>query len=141
MRLTHEPTGISVIAGESRSQAENRMHAVRRLRLRIACDIRKPIDPASVPPVPGQKVDDLLFQLIAEECNGGPIPTLPSEANLGVRYADGDVGSLNESNFKLSQLDTSANQWRTVQKQANDPANNFVSATFTDLGYYVVHQP
>ena len=33
VRLTHEPTGISVIAGESRSQAENRMRAVRRLRV------------------------------------------------------------------------------------------------------------
>src|SRR5438046_8157403 len=50
VRLTHEPTGISVIAGESRSQAENRMRAVRRLRLKIACDVRKPIDPRGFEP-------------------------------------------------------------------------------------------
>ena len=45
VRLTHEPTGISVIATESRSQSENRMRAVRRLRLRMAVEIRKTIDP------------------------------------------------------------------------------------------------
>lgn len=44
IRLTHVPTGIQVIAGESRSQAENKMRAVRRLRLRLATHLRRPID-------------------------------------------------------------------------------------------------
>ena len=39
IRLTHLPTGIHVIAGESRSQAENKMRAIRRLRLKLATDI------------------------------------------------------------------------------------------------------
>jgi hypothetical protein len=93
-----------------------------------------------VPPAPGQKVDSLLFQVVAESCNGTPIPTLPAEVNLGVHYADGDVAGLNESSFTLAHLDTSANQWHAAQKQANDPPNNFVSATITDMGYYVVYQ-
>ena len=50
VRLTHLPTGISVIAGESRSQAENKLRAVRRLRLKLATDIREDIPPQFEPP-------------------------------------------------------------------------------------------
>jgi len=106
----------------------------------IKITIASPVDAASVPPAPGQKVDNLTFQVIAEGCNGGPIPTLAAEVNLGVHYGDSDVAGLNESNFTIARLDTSANQWRAAQKQANDPANNFVSATITEMGYYVVYQ-
>jgi protein subunit release factor A len=45
VRLTHERTGISVIAGESRSQQRNREVALKRLRHKIALEIREPIDP------------------------------------------------------------------------------------------------
>lgn len=45
IRLTHTPTGLHVIAGESRSQAENKMRAIRRLKLKLATEIRHPIDP------------------------------------------------------------------------------------------------
>ena len=102
--------------------------------------IRYPIDPASVPPSPGPTVDSLLFQLIAESCDGGPLAVLPAEVNLGVRYLDAEAAGLNEANFTLSRLDTTANQWRQVQKQATDPPNNFTSATITEMGYYVLHQ-
>jgi len=45
VRLVHTPTKITVVAGESRSQAENKDRAVKRLKLRIAIDIRHAIDP------------------------------------------------------------------------------------------------
>jgi hypothetical protein len=45
VRLTHPPTGISVIAGESRSLEENRLRAIRRLKLRLAVEVRHAIDP------------------------------------------------------------------------------------------------
>jgi hypothetical protein len=45
IRLTHVPTGIHVIAGESRSQVENKLRAVRRLKLKLATEIRHAIDP------------------------------------------------------------------------------------------------
>jgi hypothetical protein len=45
VRLVHAPTGITVLAGESRSQAENKLRAVKRLKLRIAVEIRHAIDP------------------------------------------------------------------------------------------------
>ena len=103
--------------------------------------IRKPVDPGSVPAVPGQRVDALLFELIAETCDGQPLAKLPGEVNLGVRYTDGDAAGLNEANFKIARLDQSDNTWKDTAKQAPDPGANFVSATITDLGYYVVHVP
>ncbi|MGD1277444.1 MAG: peptide chain release factor-like protein [Tepidisphaeraceae bacterium] len=42
VRLTHTPTGISALAGESRSQRQNRTLALRRLRHRIALLVRQP---------------------------------------------------------------------------------------------------
>jgi len=50
VRLTHEASGISVIASESRSQAENKLHALRRLRLKLAIEIREPIAAHFEPP-------------------------------------------------------------------------------------------
>src|SRR5690348_535892 len=52
VRLVHVPTGITVVAGESRSQAENKMRAVRRLKLRLAAEVRRPIDPQFFEPPP-----------------------------------------------------------------------------------------
>src|ERR1700685_2014490 len=47
VRLTHLPSGISVSAGESRSQARNRAVALRRLRHRMALLLREPFEPGS----------------------------------------------------------------------------------------------
>src|SRR5258705_699792 len=41
IRLVHEPTGISAIANESRSQQDNRKSALRRLRHRMALVLRQ----------------------------------------------------------------------------------------------------
>jgi hypothetical protein len=50
VRLTHEPTGIVVTAGESRSLSENKMRAVRRLRLKLAAELREAVDLATFGP-------------------------------------------------------------------------------------------
>ena len=44
VRLTHTPTGVSVTAGESRSLSENKLFALRRLRLKLAAELREPVD-------------------------------------------------------------------------------------------------
>jgi hypothetical protein len=44
VRLVHEPTGVIATATESRSLVENKRHAVRRLRNKLATDLREPID-------------------------------------------------------------------------------------------------
>ena len=43
VRLRHKLTGVSAIGEDSRSQSENKLHAVRRLRAAIALDVREPI--------------------------------------------------------------------------------------------------
>ena len=42
MRLRHKLTGVSAIGEDSRSQAENKVHAVRRLRAALALTVREP---------------------------------------------------------------------------------------------------
>ena len=105
----------------------------------VRFSIRKPVDPNAVPAVPGQRVDALLFELIAETCDGGPLAKLPVEVNLGVRYTDADAAGLTEANFKIARLDQGA--WKAAEKQAPDPGANYVSATIIDMGFYVVHVP
>jgi len=43
VRLRHKLTGVSAIGEDSRSQTENKMHAVRRLRAAIALGVREPV--------------------------------------------------------------------------------------------------
>ena len=43
VRLRHKPTGVSAIGEDSRSQHENKLHAVRRLRSAIALEVREPV--------------------------------------------------------------------------------------------------
>jgi hypothetical protein len=44
VRLRHAPTGLIVTATESRSLKENRLWAVRRMRIKLATEVREPID-------------------------------------------------------------------------------------------------
>jgi peptide chain release factor-like protein len=44
VRLRHQPTGITVIATESRSQVENKTRAIRRLRTALALRVRHPVE-------------------------------------------------------------------------------------------------
>jgi len=44
VRLRHLATGLSALAGESRSQHENKARALRRLRERIAFDLREMVE-------------------------------------------------------------------------------------------------
>lgn len=43
IRLRHRATGVAAIGADSRSQAENKLHAVRRLRAAIALGVREPV--------------------------------------------------------------------------------------------------
>lgn len=48
VRLRHPPSGLIVIAEESRSQHENKAKALKRLRRAFVLKIREPIDPSSI---------------------------------------------------------------------------------------------
>jgi hypothetical protein len=43
VRLFHPPTGVSAHGDESRSQHDNKRQAVARLRMKIACQLRRPV--------------------------------------------------------------------------------------------------
>lgn len=43
VRLRHKLSGVSAIGEDSRSQSENKLHAVRRLRAAIALEVREPV--------------------------------------------------------------------------------------------------
>jgi hypothetical protein len=49
VRLRHRPTGLIAIAEESRSQAENKTRALRRLRKMLAVRVRAAVDPEDAP--------------------------------------------------------------------------------------------
>ena len=48
VRLRHKPTGLIVVAGESRSQAENKTRALKRLREALALRIRREVTDATL---------------------------------------------------------------------------------------------
>jgi hypothetical protein len=52
VRLRHKPSGVTAIGEDSRSQAENKLHAVRRLRSAIALAVREPVALAGYAPSP-----------------------------------------------------------------------------------------
>ena len=49
VRLRHRPTGLIAIAEESRSQAQNKARALRRLRKMLAVRLRGAVDPEEAP--------------------------------------------------------------------------------------------
>ena len=49
VRLRHRPSGIMVIAEESRSQPENKTRALKRLRKAMAVRLRRPVEGEGVP--------------------------------------------------------------------------------------------
>jgi hypothetical protein len=58
VRLRHKLTGVSAIGEDSRSQAENKAHAVRRLRAALALEVREPV--ALEPFVPSARLAALV---------------------------------------------------------------------------------
>ena len=50
VRVTHLASGISATASDSRSQRENRIHAIRALRHKLAVEMRREIDPVAYRP-------------------------------------------------------------------------------------------
>jgi hypothetical protein len=98
----------------------------------------RPVDPNTVMAAPGQRAGDLEFVVEARDANGVQLTSLPAEVNLAVRYADQTVDGLNESNLTLSRLDPFTNQWQEAPKIVRETDSNYVAASITQLGTYVV---
>ncbi|MCD4700030.1 MAG: peptide chain release factor-like protein [Phycisphaerae bacterium] len=50
IRLMHGPTGITAQGNDNRSQHANKRDALKRLRAKIACQVRRSVDPEQPPP-------------------------------------------------------------------------------------------
>jgi hypothetical protein len=92
------------------------------------------VDPASVPATPGPRVDEIVFEIRAQEgCDGRPLDELPADTNLGVSYRV----PADKSALRIARLD--GGQWVDVPT-VPDPANPYVSATVRRTGIYVLYQ-
>ena len=124
VRLLHRPTGVDAEAAERRSQAENQRIALRRLRLKLALEIRRP-------PLPDQGPSPLW----QSRCRNGRIgvatshedlPTILAEALDWIAAHNGDVkraaealGCTASQLMKLLKKEPRAmvlvNHWRSEQ--------------------------
>jgi hypothetical protein len=92
------------------------------------------VDPASVPATPGPRLDELVFELRAQEgCDGSALSELPADANLGVSYRV----PADKPTVRIAFLDGGA--WVDVPT-VPDPSNPYVSATVRRTGVYTVYQ-
>jgi hypothetical protein len=101
----------------------------------------RPVDPTTAPAVSGTRAGDLLFVVEATDATGATLAVLPAEVNLAVKYADETVSGLNEQNLTLSRLDPATNQWTPAPKLVKEPDSNYLAASITQLGTYVVSAP
>lgn len=101
----------------------------------------RPIDPNTVSAAPGARAGDLVFAIDAKDASGTQLAALPAEVNLAIRYADDTVSGLNEGNLTLLRLDPATNQWQSAPKLVREPDSNYVAASVTQLGTYVVSAP
>lgn len=117
VRITHEPSGVSVTASEKRSQRANRKTALRRLKLEYALNVRHDVDPERVT-VPEQ---------LASYLNGGievnpKNPHFPFWVKLVLdvlEALDGEVGSTADvfgvsTNQLVKFLSRDDRVWETV---------------------------
>lgn len=75
--LTHEPTGVAAQAGERRSSMENKRVALKRLRLALATEVRRPV-PAG----------DRRSALWRSRCRDGRITCSPKHADYPAMLAE-----------------------------------------------------
>lgn len=87
--ITHRPTGIRGEASERRSQEANRRQALRRLRVKLALQVRRPVDTTTTPsPLWQSRARDGRLRVRADHDD---FPTLLAEALDWIQKFDGDV--------------------------------------------------
>jgi hypothetical protein len=91
--LTHVPTGVQAEATERRSQAENRQVAARRLRIRLAVQVRS------------TAVEDSPSPLWQSRVSGGRIAVNPKHADFPAMLAEA-LDALAGSDWDVSQAAT-----------------------------------
>jgi hypothetical protein len=121
VRLHHCPTGISAHGDDSRSQHENRALAVQRLRLKIACLVRRPADMAAlrIPPV-------------VAECIFTPRGPARSDAPKRLQVGRKDQRYLPVAQFLLDVLGAAAGRLAEAAAALGIGSTNFVGVLQDD---------
>ena len=88
--LTHRPTGLRAEANERRSQAENRAEAMRRLRVRLALEVRSAVAHAGPSPLWRSRV---VVGRMAINPAHSDFPSLLAEALDAVAAAEFEVAA------------------------------------------------
>jgi hypothetical protein len=120
VRIHHHPTGLIVVAPESRSQHENKARALRRLREAISLRIRRPVD-----------LDSLDVAALAPECGSGERLFLIGRRDRRYRYVERFVldvlaaaeGRLSEASSALNCSTGRLSRFLTDDKKLLDEAN------------------
>ncbi|HUF52882.1 MAG TPA: peptide chain release factor-like protein [Dehalococcoidia bacterium] len=117
-RVTHRPSGVTAQASDSRSREENRHRALRRLRERIAFEVRAPFQ--EVPEFAAQRHDGKL----AVNPKNPAYPVVVATALDSLAQADGSfAGAANQLGITTSQLikflQADRELWRTVSEQTS----------------------
>ena len=124
-RLHHRPTGISAQCYDSRSQAENRSGALRRLRMKIACQHRRPVDAArgEVPEV-------------VRSCLTGKKPTAPGAGKARLAIGRKDHRFWPVAQFLLDVLDAHHGGLAETARAVGISTSNLVSVLKADRHLY-----
>jgi hypothetical protein len=94
-----------------------------------------------VPASTGTRVGSLVFQIDATDQTGVALSQLPAEVNLSVRYTDQEVSGLNEQFMTMLWQDPFDQQWKPAPKLMADAPTNYLAASVTGVGRYVVIIP
>jgi len=119
-RLHHGPTGVSAQAYDSRSQRENRVKALKRLRSKIACQVRRPVDPEK-PAVPE----------VVTSCLFAPKKG-PAGAPLRLRVGRKDARFWQVGQFLLDLLDVCGGRLAPAARALGISTSNFNSVIRQD---------
>jgi hypothetical protein len=125
VRLHHKPTGISAQCYDSRSQAENRRGAMRRLRMKIACQHRRPVDPARLDPPE-----------VVRSCLAGKKPAAPGAGKARLVIGRKDHRFWLVAQFLLDVLDACRGGLAETARAIGISTSNLVSVIKADRHLY-----
>jgi hypothetical protein len=121
VRLTHSPSGVTAAGEETRSQEENRRHAIHRLRQKIAFAVRSPFDLEN-PAVPPEFTAQRRGSSLAVNTKNPIYPLIAATALDALSAAEGSYATAAHSlGLTTSQLrkflQSDRELWRAVSER------------------------
>ena len=108
--LRHRPTGLSAEASERRTQGENREQALFRLRLLLALEVRRPVDPGGP------------TELWRSRCRGGRVAVNPAHPDYPALLAEAlDVVAARGDDAKAAAADLGCSTTQLVNLLRDEP--------------------